>query len=243
MIIKALPQRIGSSVFFYKKKQRKEDERMKKKVLTITVTGLILSTVFSGCGKGKDQIAQDVYTNINNAYENIQDYANDIYDACHLGIYKNEDLTVDEFTKEVAISEDEMVNAIKVYFAGNIGEDEIEKLMDGTDEDILPYVMLKTFVSLAKPNNMGIIIQNVYNARGTTKEIESDLEKAKAGLKSLNSDAEYYDSLKSYYTTMTSYYDFCEHLTGTFGTMKDTVNDYESDIRKYKNDLELAIDE
>ena len=199
---------------------------MKKKVLTITVTGLILSTVFSGCGKGKDQIAQDVYTNINNAYENIQDYANDIYDACHLGIYKNEDLTVDEFTKEVAIS-----------------EDEIEKLMDGTDEDILPYVMLKTFVSLAKPNNMGIIIQNVYNARGTTKEIESDLEKAKAGLKSLNSDAEYYDSLKSYYTTMTSYYDFCEHLTGTFGTMKDTVNDYESDIRKYKNDLELAIDE
>ena len=115
--------------------------------------------------------------------------------------------------------------------------------MDGTDEDILPYVMLKTFVSLVKPNNMGIIIQNVYNARGTTKEIESDLEKAKAGLKSLNSDAEYYDSLKSYYTTMTSYYDFCEHLTGTFGTMKDTVNDYESDIRKYKNDLELAIDE
>lgn len=152
-------------------------------------------------------------------------------------------MTVDEFTKEVAISEDEMVDAIKVYFAGNIGEDEIEKLMDGTDEDILPYVMLKTFVSLAKPNNMGIIIQNVYNARGTTKEIESDLEKAKAGLKSLNSDAEYYDSLKSYYTTMTSYYDFCEHLTGTFGTMKDTVNDYESDIRKYKNDLELAIDE
>ena len=216
---------------------------MKKKVAPIITIGLALSILFSGCGKKNDQVAKEVYSNINSAYENVQDYANDIYDACHLGIYKNEDLTVDEFTKETAISEDEMVDAIKVYFAGNIGEDEIEKLMNGTDEDVLPFVMLKTFVSLAKPNNMGIIIQNVYNARGTTKEIEDDLENAKAGLKELSSEDEYYDNLKSYYTTMMSYYDFCEHLTGTFDTMKDTVNNYESDIRKYKNDLELSIDD
>ena len=48
--------------------------------------------------------------------------------------------------------------------------------------------------------------------------------------------------MKSYYTTTASYFDFCENLTGTFDQMQDTINDYQSDVRKYTNDLEFLFD-
>ena len=147
------------------------------------------------------------------------------------------------FLDETNITEDEMLDAMKAYFVEKFGEDQAEELIRSADDDeYTSLVLLRSFSGMLGPAGMGIIIENVYSARGTTEDIQDKLDTAKNTLKEIDSDYEYYASLKDYYTTVSSYYDFCEHLTGTFEQMQDTIAGYENDIRKDTNDLKLAID-
>lgn len=151
---------------------------------------------------------------------------------------------MEDFLDETNITEDEMLDAMKAYFVEKFGEDQAEELIRSADDDeYTSLVLLRSFSGMLGPAGMGIIIENVYSARGTTEDIQDKLDTAKNTLKEIDSDYEYYASLKDYYTTVSSYYDFCEHLTGTFEQMQDTITEYENDIRKDTNDLKLAIDE
>lgn len=219
---------------------------MRKKVLAITV-GVGLSLMLPGCGDAGNQAtlkeAQNVYEEINEAYKNVKSYSDDVYKACKTGTYDGDNITVDEFTKETDMTEDEMLDGIKEYFIKEYGKDKAERIMNsaGNDDDT-SLVLLQAFESMLGPGGLGIIVQNVYESRGITKEIKDNLENAKTSLKEIDSDYEGYESLKSYYTTTSSYFDFCENLTGTFDQMQDTINDYQNDARKYTNDLEFLLD-
>ncbi len=217
---------------------------MRKRELAI-ILGVGLSLMVSGCGEAGNQTAlkeaQNVYEEINEAYKSIKSYSNDIYKACKAGTYEGENITVDEFIKETDMTEEEMLDAIKDYFVYKFGEDEAEKLMNAADTET-SLVLLRAVESILGPGGLGVIVQNVYESRGITKEIKDNLENAKVSLKEIDSDYEGYESLKSYYTTTASYFDFCENLTGTFDQMQDTINDYQSDVRKYTNDLEFLFD-
>lgn len=220
---------------------------MKKWIKGLTVL-CATTTLYTGCGTSKEDAllekTQKVYENVDDAHNSVKKYANDIYNGCKAYVLQGENLTVEDFLDETNIIEDEMLDAMKAYFVEKFGEDQAEELIRSADDDeYTSLVLLRSFSGTLGPAGMGIIIENVYSARGTTEDIQDKLDTAKNTLKEIDSDYEYYASLKDYYTTVSSYYDFCEHLTGTFEQMQDTITGYENDIRKDTNDLKLAIDE
>ena len=217
----------------------------------LTAIILVLVTCFSmtACGGGNKkafEASKAAYNEVDTAYEIIEQFGSDIYEAWRMGIYDDEEILedgADYLAGELSLSADE----IRAGAAYAVYKDEWDTLSDEEKEEKIEYGDL--FFSLMKDDLFSFCVMTVKNAyilNGKTEEVQKALDKAKAKMKDLSenySDYEHYPSLKGYYTTTSSFFDFCQNPTGSFEQVKDTINDYKNDARNYISDLDYIFED
>ena len=78
-----------------------------KRVLSLL---LVLAMMFAlcACGGGGKKAAfnasKEAYDNINSAYEIVDEYGHNLYEAWRLGIYNDDELSLDFLAKELSLS-------------------------------------------------------------------------------------------------------------------------------------------
>lgn len=200
---------------------------------------IILAVAFSGGGKNggsknsEAEIKQEQFDFANDAYNDIVE-AGDlcveimdaIYGAWYFAIYESDDY-----------SGYRLLNA----FASEVGLDssEISAAMTSLGISSTYYSILEDFSSAV------IIVETVFKNNGTYTKAEELLASAKDSLKSVTNDySDYtgYPTLKSYYSEVSSYLEFAQSPTGSFSQLKTTIDNYETNMRTYKNDLSFIFE-
>lgn len=220
---------------------------MRKFVALFLATVMCLS--LTACGGGKDkkafEVSKEAYDLVNSAYEITESYGSDIYEAWRLGIYEDDEVIdggCSYLAGELSLSEDEI--AIGVAYAlgeewENISEDEIDNYIAAAD---------LTF-SIMEDNLFSwcvAVVSDAYVANGKVDEAQGYIDEAKSLMKELSesySDYEHYPSLKGYYTTTSSYFDFCQNPTGSFEQLKTTIENYRTEARDYKAELDYIFED
>lgn len=220
-----------------------------KKILSIV---LVLTMCLSLCACGKDKKAFEVskvaYDNIDTAYEIIEQFGSDIYEAWRLGIYEKDEILKDgakHLAADLSLSVDEIRTATAYYVAGLLGNDwdtmpEEEKNAIIDKADSFFSVMDDGLFSFCV-----MVVISAYTLNGQIEEAQNALDAAKAQMKELSadySDYEHYPNLKGFFTTTSSFFDFCQNPTGSFEQVKDTINKYKNEARDYINDLDFIFE-
>ncbi len=158
-----------------------------------------------------------------------------IYGAWYFAIYESDDYYMFSSCLRAFCSE------------ANLNQDDVKKSID----KVLQKAGITDIdddwrcVAMQVPSYAVAIVVQVYTDYGTYDSIDVNLSNAKEALKSVtNNYADYtgYPTLKSYYSEISSYYEFCSSPTGSFNQLKTTIETYETNLRKYKNDLSFIFE-
>lgn len=189
------------------------------------------------------------YDNVGIAYRITEQFGSDIYEAWRLGIYEDDAILgegVKFLATKLSLSEEDLGNGVAYVMNDLLGLEWSEL----TEEDRKAYAENATlFFSMMEDNLFSFCVMVVvgsYKTNGKVEEAETALDLAKTQMKELSdkySDYEHYPNLKEYYTTTSSFFDFCQDPTGSFEQVKDTINDYENNIRDYISDLDYIFEE
>ena len=214
---------------------------------------LALSMVFilCACGGGGKKAAfnasKEAYDNINDAYQIVDDFGDDIYEAWRIGIYDKKNISIKLLAEDLNLSEDELKEGVVYFYYSLVSGEDYE---DGKEEDKEYFRKNADSVfKLYKDDIFSVcvkIVTSAYAANGKIDEAQALLSTAKDQMKTLSekySDYEHYPALKGYYTTTNAFFDFCQNPTGSFEQVKTTVNDYRNDCRKYNQDLSYIFED
>ncbi len=179
--------------------------------------------------------AKEAYTKLAESHELCVEVMASIYDAWYFSIYKAEDyLSVqscfDDFCAEANLNYNEALSAL----------DATLKTMGYSNPTGMEQLAGLRVFSIAVA-----VVQKVYEDNGTYDKIDKNISEAKTSLKEVTdtySDYTGYSTLKSYYSEVAAYTEFCKEPTGSFGQLKTTVDNYETNLRKFKNDLSFVFD-
>jgi len=223
--------------------------KMKKLLALMLAAALTLS--LTACG-GKDKKAfeasQEAYNNVNAAYEIIENFGSDIYEAWRLGIYHGDedDFDLAYLADELALTEDELQTGLAYLING----DEWDSMSDDEKQGKIAFAGRYFPVLLKSSDNVFsvcvYIVTAAYQANGKIAETKEYLDTAKMQMRDLSenySDYEHYPALKGYYTTTNSFFDFCQTPTGSFEQLTTTIEDYETTARDYKADLDYIFED
>ena len=175
---------------------------------------------------------EEIFDNAKISYKNLNDVTDycikimdSEYNAWYYGIFNNDDATVSGLATKTGLSS----TTIK---------EELNKL--GYTTSSTQNSFLREGFSYCI-----LIVNSVYETKGTFTEINEKLEQVKSTLKIMGdeySDYEHYPKLKEYYSKVCSYYEFVKSPTGSFNQLQGTINDYENNLRTYKNDLQYIFE-
>ena len=188
----------------------------------------------------------DAYTNISTAYEIIEEFGSDIYEAWRMGIYDDDEILDDgaaHLATELSLTADE-IRAGAVY---TVYEDEWDTMSEKEKEEKMDYADL--YFYLMEDNLFSfcvMVVSNAYIVNGKVAKAQTALDAAKAQMKELSadySDYEHYPNLKGYFTTTSSFFEFCQDPTGSFEQVKDTINKYRNDARDFISDLNYIFED
>ncbi len=206
-------------------------------------------SVFESPEKKAFKISGNAYANINYAYDIVDKFGSDLYEAWRLGIYEDDEIMdngVDFLAKELSLSKDEIKDGIAYTLIEYLDEDweetdeaEKDKYRDNAD---LYFAIFEDSLF----NYTTQIVMNAYLVNGKIDMAKDALDKAKTKMKELSTDYadyEHYPSLKGYLTTTNAYLDFCQNPNCSFEQLKDIVSDYEKEARDYKNDLDFIFED
>ena len=223
---------------------------MKKLITLIMAAIMCLSLVACGGGDKKAfEASKTAYDNIDIAYEIVEQFGSDIYEAWRLGIYDDDEIIdggANYLAKELSLSADEIRAGVAYTVAALLGEDWDEM----SDADKKKYIdKADNFFEAMEDDLFSFCVTSVSNAyilNGKVEEAQAALNAAKAQMKDLSaeySDYEHYPNLKGYFTTTNSFFDFCQNPTGSFEQVKDTINNYKNEARDYISDLDYIFEE
>lgn len=202
---------------------------MKRTVVIVCAAALMLFA--AGCVSADKQafeISSSAYGHVNTAYESTEQFGSDIYEAWRVGIYDDDDVSIEYLADQTSLSEEDISAAIDDL----VGSEDVG--------DTFFYLMEDDLFSACV-----MVVSKAYELNGTAQEISDNLEAAKGEMKQLSekySDYEHYPALKDYYTTTQAYFDFCQNPTGSFEQVKETLNDYKNDAREQQNDLNFVFE-
>ena len=94
------------------------------------------------------------------------------------------------------------------------------------------------------PRSGGTTSREIAN-KNVYADAQSCIDNAKAYLKEVtNKYADYtaYPTLKLYYSEVSSYLEFAKSPSGSFSQLKTTIDNYETNIRTYENDLSFTLE-
>jgi hypothetical protein len=170
--------------------------------------------------------ANSAYNDIVSASEICIDIMDGIYGAWYFAIYESDDYSgyslLKAFSNEVGFS-----------------TSEITKAMTDLGLSSTSYYALEDFSTAVH------IVKQAYKNDGKYTEAENFLSSAKNSLKSVTSEySDYtgYPTLKSFYSEVSSYLEFASSPSGSFSQVKTTIDNYETKIRTFKNDLSFIFD-
>lgn len=206
--------------------------------------------LLGGCGNSNQkayEVSKEAYEQIDVAYEIIEQYGSDIYEAWRLGIYEDEDMSIELLDSELYLSEDEIREGIVYVYLTFEDED---GYINATEEEKEEFEELcDGFFTIFEDDLFSAcvwVVTGAYQANGKIEEAEVAIESAKVQMKTLSeeySDYEHYPNLKEYYTTTSAFFDFCQNPTGSFEQVKETINEYRNDAREYISDLDYIFEE
>ena len=206
-------------------------------LLCVVIAGCMLVTsCANGGGKSKSvfNTASEAYAEINAAYEIVDEYGSDIYNAWMSGIYDDDEMDIEFLADETGIPEADLRAGYEAFFGES--PDEYFNYFDFClDNDDFPMFSLCT-----------LLVSEAYKVNGKSEEVKAHLDNAKAIMKDMSenySDYEHYSNLKGFYTKTNAYFDYCESPDGSFEQCKTTVNEYRNQIRDFKNDLDYIFEE
>lgn len=190
-------------------------------------------------GNTKDseiQAAQKAYGSLSEAHELIIEMMDAIGDGWRFAIYDAEDYTsYDSCVLMLAVKTGLLVTELKK------ATDEVaNELGYSQPADIVKLALLRNFSVVVA------IVQQVFTDNGKYDKVDELLSDAKTSIKSITKDYEDYtgySTLKSYYSEISAYAEFCKEPTGSYQQLSTTRDNYETNLRNYKNELSLILDE
>ena len=178
------------------------------------------------------EAASVAYQDLIKAHELCVDVMDSVYGAWYFSIYEYDDYSgstgFSKFCSKANISSTDALKAAETLLK-----------MDDISAYAAYGVLIEDFSWSI------LIVTQVYKINGIFDEIEECLANAKASLKSVTneySDYTGYSVLKSYYSEISAYYEFSQSPTGSFAQLKTTIDNYETNLRNYKNDLSFIFD-
>lgn len=184
------------------------------------------STSVNSVKEAQFESANSAYNDIVSASEICIDIMDSIYDAWYFAIYESDDYSgyslLYAFSNKVGFSTSEITDAM------------IALGLSSTS-----YYVLEEF------NYTVHIVKQAYKNNGKYTEAENYLSSAKESLKSVTSEySDYtgYPTLKSFYSEVSSYLEFASSPSGSFSQVKTTIDNYETRIRTFKNDLSFIFE-
>lgn len=210
---------------------------------------LIMVFSLCGCSGGKKaafSASKEAYDNINSAYVIVDEYGSNLYEAWRLGIYKEDDLSLDFLAKELNMDKEDLKAGVAYLFyeeewASLTQEEKEEKISNGESLFDFALELVDSKFSFCVE-----VVSDTYKANGKVEKVQELLSTAKGQMKMLSekySDYEHYPALKGYYTTTNAFFDFCMSPSGSFEQVKTTINDYRNDCRNYEKDLNYIFED
>lgn len=236
---------------------------MKKFCAVILIFALTFS--FVSCGSSQYDNAEKIFSNLKAAYEQVDDFSEDIMKAWELGINDIDSLkgktSKYSYYSYYSSTTYDYVKGLQ-YFAEQIGVTEAE-ISKGVayavyGEKYADYIDANSISEIAEAyedifskysNNFSAcidIVISTYEANGKLSPIEASITVCRGEMKALiedNPDCEYISDLKDYYVNMMSFYDYCKNPTGTYETALETVNTYRVNERTYYFALQCFLDD
>lgn len=190
----------------------------------------------SSNSKEKDRqfkAGNSAFIDINQAVQATSQIADTIYQAWFFAIYESKDYTdyssiLTRYCRRTSLDSNDVTSTVDAllsvmgYEPGN---------------DLHRCALLRT--------NSGAVdvVISIYTAKGWFESIGDSLESAQKNISSLSKDYDEYtdrETLRLYYSEAWEYYNFVLSPTGSFSTLENTVNTYESNLRKYNNQLSFT---
>lgn len=171
--------------------------------------------------------AQKAYEELNKASELCEQAMDTIYGAWYFAIY------------EAKLGVSDYKNYDGFEAKTGLTYKEIESAMKSIGLDYDDSFMLTEFSYTVKIAQICLMNKNIY------KDAHTCVDNAKAYLKEVTdkyADYTAYPTLKRYYSEVTSYLEFVEAPSGSFSQLKTTIDNYETNIRTYKNDLSFTLE-
>lgn len=229
----------GYTLFYFRKEIRYE--KLLALILTISLT---LCTVGCSNTPTKEEI-----TNNSNEEDSNKEADKKSYE------YEQAQKAYAELNKAAALCEGAM-NVIYAawYFAiyeGDKGDEfdlsEATGLTYGEISDVLKSWGYSTAdpIDYGSFNNTVMIAKYALIKRGVYSDAQACIDNAKTYLKEVTNEyADYtsYPTLKLYYSEVSSYLEFAQSPSGSFSQLKTTIDNYETKIRTYKNDLSFTLE-
>jgi hypothetical protein len=172
----------------------------------------------------------EAFTIVDEAYKMTEEFGEDLYEAWRMGIYDDDEVSIDYLAKKLNLSKEEISAAID-----NLGG-------EGVGDYYFTYYKNKKSLFSA----CVWVVCKAYELNGDIDKITELLSSAKGLMKDMSqkySDYEHYPNLKGYYTTTNAFFEFCQNPTGSFEQVKDTINQYRNDARSYRNELAYIFED
>ena len=210
-----------------------------KKIFTFILAALLILSLV-GCSNTTPQEsnslqekeyeyeqAQKAYAELNKAANLCEDAMDVVYGAWYFAIYE----------AEMGVSNYKNYDGFEARTGLKYSEIETAMQSLGLSYDKAYYL---TEISYAvKIAQLCLINKNVY------ADAQSCIDNAKAYLKEVTdkyADYTAYPTLKLYYSEVSSYLEFAKSPSGSFSQLKTTIDNYETNIRTYKNDLSFTLE-
>ncbi len=217
---------------------------------------LVLTIAISLCACSKEEtnlaaFSKPAYAKINEAYEIIDEYGSDVYEAWRIAINSKYDLTDGGWSymaKELHLSQTELEEGV----AYTLSQLDFSKKWEGNEDYFrqqVDAVLEKDYSNLSVHYTyLGVdlftfcvwSVSNAYELNGKTGNAQAAMDEAKNILHTLATDHYdyyHYSDLKNYYVTVNSYLEYCKSPSGSFEQSITTINEYRNQARLYKTSL------
>ncbi len=163
--------------------------------------------------KGNDELKK-AYGLLVSASDKLKSMAKVIQNAWYYGIYgNNHKHTYSGLAQQTGLSSSDIVEVCKNYGI-------FESNLDEFSYDIL-------------------IVKEVMNKKGYYEDVSSLINEAKTSIQNVTKDLDNYKDMKNFYSTCNAYLEWVSNPSGNFNQAQDTINNYEKEIKDYKNDMEF----
>lgn len=230
-----------------------------KKIISFALA-VVMVLCLASCGskdktstKKDFEISRKAFENIHEAYEKVDDFSHDIYEAWYLGINEKSDIdgTYTSAYYTHYNDREELGNlANKLYISREDLEQAVAKLLGKSEYDPGGYSEPGDWYTLSNEVYDSFfsacveVVSTAYEMNGRADEIKGLLVSARDKMKELSdkySDYEHYPALKEYFTTTTAFFGFCIDPEGSFEQVVETFNNYRNEARDCYYDLNYVF--